>query len=421
MIIVDVGAIKNLGGFKRYSKDTLYRNSFYMIINKGLVAATGLVFWVIAARFYSVSNIGLATTLISASMLITSFSTFGFEISLVRFLKSFDRAKAFYTCLFFTMGSSFFLAILYIVFVRYLSPDLSFIQETAYAIFFILFTVIDSIGIITTNTFIALRDAKYSFLQNLLLTTRVLAIIPLAFLGILGILGANFFGYILTYSIILIFLTRFIPFKPQVDKEFFNMSFTFSFGNYVANILYNAAFLALPIIVLDLRGSTAAGIYYIAYTVGNFLLQVPIALGISFFVEGVYGEDIWKNIVKTGTAMIMLLVPGIAIFWVFGSVILGFFGNSYTGAIDLLRLVAISSLPYAVYSVFQPMLNIRMRIKEIILLNLAIFVLLIGLSYAMVSVMGILGVGYALIATFLIIDVLILSSIKWWGLSSFIK
>jgi len=145
MIIVDVGAIKNLGGFKRYSKDTLYRNSFYMIINKGLVAATGLVFWVIAARFYSVSNIGLATTLISASMLITSFSTFGFEISLVRFLKSFDRAKAFYTCLFFTMGSSFFLAILYIVFVRYLSPDLSFIQETAYAIFFILFTVIDSI------------------------------------------------------------------------------------------------------------------------------------------------------------------------------------------------------------------------------------------------------------------------------------
>lgn len=408
----------NIKHIDRFASDPLFRNSFFMLINKVLVVTTGFVFWVLAARYYSVNDIGVATALLSGSSLIVAFSTFGFEMSLVRFLRSYDKSKAFYTCLFVIIGTSFVISLLYIFFVQYISPDLAFIKEWLYAIVFILFTVISAIGIITNNTFWALRDTRYTFLQNVLQISRVPALIPLMFLGILGILGANFFGYIVTYIVIFILLSRFIPFKPQLDMEFIKKSFKFSFGNYIANIMYNASFLALPIIVLNMEGDAAAGIFYIAFTLGNFLLQIPIALSVSFFVEGVYGESMRKNLVKSGTTIILLLVPGIALFWVFGANILGFFGDVYVNAIDLLRLVALSSLVFTIYSLFLPILNIKMRIKALIALNFLIMMLLVGLTCIFVSMFGISGVGYAMIGTFSIIDIVIIClSIKWGWLS----
>jgi O-antigen/teichoic acid export membrane protein len=411
-------------GLKGFMHDPLYRNSFFMLINKGLGATTGFIFWIIAARFYQIGEIGIATALISGSMLLVSFSTFGFEITLVKFLRSYDRSRAFYTCLFVTMSTSLALSVFYVLFVNYFSPYLSFIQQPLYAIVFILFTVVSSIRVITSNAFIALRDARYSFLQNVLLLSSLVALVPLSFLGSLGIIGANFFSYITTYLIIFLIMLRFIPFKPQLDREFIKKSFRFSFGNYVSNIMYGAGFLVMPIIVLNLLGEDTAGVFYIAFSIGNFLLQVPIALGVSFFVEGVYGENLRKNLVKSGTAMVSLLVPGIILFWVFGSSILALIGSSYVNddAVNLLRLVALSSPLYAVYSLFQPLLNIRMKIRALIALNALIMVLLASLSYLFIINLGMTGVGYAMIATFLIVDtVIIYLGLRWGWLSFHLK
>jgi hypothetical protein len=59
-----------------------------------------------------------------------------------------------------------------------------------------------------------------------------------------------------------------------------------------------------------------------------------------------------------------------------------------------------------------------MQIKELIALNFMIMVLLVGLSYLFVSMYGISGVGYAMICTFLTVDIAIIYlAIKWGWLS----
>jgi O-antigen/teichoic acid export membrane protein len=138
----------------------------------------------------------------------------------------------------------------------------------------------------------------------------------------------------------------------------------------------------------------------------------------------VYGENLRKNLVKSGTAMVSLLVPGIILFWVFGSSVLALIGSSYVNddAVNLLRLVALSSPLYAVYSLFQPLLNIRMKIKALIALNALIMVLLASLSYLFIINLGMTGVGYAMIATFLIVDtVIIYLGLRWGWLSFHLK
>ena len=68
-----------------------------------------------------------------------------------------------------------------------------------------------------------------------------------------------------------------------------------------------------------------------------------------------------------------------------------------------LKIIALSSFPVACYSLFIPIQNVRMRVESIVKLNALRCILLLVLSYFMVSRYGILGAGYAWMATYMVI------------------
>ncbi len=83
----------------------LFKNSFFMIMNKMLAAGSGFVFWVLAANFYSTGDVGMATALISAAGTVLQFSYLGFDYSIIRFFSKYDRSKMFNTCLILTIAT----------------------------------------------------------------------------------------------------------------------------------------------------------------------------------------------------------------------------------------------------------------------------------------------------------------------------
>ena len=52
----------------------LYRNALYLIINSIVTGIVGLVFWILAARFYSAKDMGFDSAIISATMLLALLS-----------------------------------------------------------------------------------------------------------------------------------------------------------------------------------------------------------------------------------------------------------------------------------------------------------------------------------------------------------
>ncbi|HDH87619.1 MAG TPA: hypothetical protein ENF36_06190 [Desulfobacteraceae bacterium] len=78
---------------KKYLNDPLYKNSFFIMLTSISNAGFGFFFWLIAARFYSTADIGLASAIISAMGLISMLSLSGFDISLVRFLPEREDKK----------------------------------------------------------------------------------------------------------------------------------------------------------------------------------------------------------------------------------------------------------------------------------------------------------------------------------------
>lgn len=411
MDIMDVASPKVL---KRYLNDSLYRNSFFLVMNRVLVVLTGFVFWMVATHLYSVNDVGLAVAFVSSSQLIGSFALFGFDTSIIRFFKSYDRSKIFNTSFILVAVFSVIVGVVYIAGIKYFSPDLSILRQPVYAAIFLLFTMALSVATITAQAFIAMRDAKYSFIQNVLLTLRIPLLLPLLFLGSLGILSATFIAYLLTYLIVFYFLGKFIKFSPKIDVGFLKLSYKFSFGNYISNMLYAATFSIIPIMVLNVSGSASAGLFYMGYTVGNFALQIPLALSISLFVEGVYGESLRKSVKKIGVLTLITLIGTIVFFNFFGRLVLSLFGKDYVAAFDLLMLISVSGLLYAVYVIFTILLNMKMRVNYIILLNVFLFLLVDVLSYFFLIRYGITGVGYAFIIAYGILDVFILYLAKKW-------
>jgi len=79
---------------KRFFNDSLYRNSLFLVANRGLVVLTGFVFWMVATRLYPVDDVGLAVAFVSSSQLIGSFALFGFDSSIIRFFNSYDRSRS---------------------------------------------------------------------------------------------------------------------------------------------------------------------------------------------------------------------------------------------------------------------------------------------------------------------------------------
>lgn len=389
----------------KYSKDPLYKNSFFLMASRVFNVACGFIFWMVATRYYSIENMGVATALISSLGLVVLFSRFGFDLALIRFIKINDTGKVINTCITITTLLSIVAAIIYIIGAEIFSVSLSFIQIPEYAVTFLAFAVMSSIVSTTGNAFIALRNAKHFFLQNVLLASRIPLLIPLAFMGSFGILGAlglaNFFSALFGFFI----LKKFMHFDLKLDMSFIKESFRFSSRTYISDLLQYIPTLILPIMILNLSGEAQAARYYIAFAIGNLVLIIPETLSISLFVEGSHGKGMKENGLRAGTAIFLFLIPAVFCIVFFGKFLLSLVGKDYIGAFELLRVLALSSFFVAIYSLFIPIQNVSMKVDSIVKLNFLRFLLLIGLSYIFILKFGIVGAGYAWMITYGILSV----------------
>jgi len=395
------------------ARDPLYRNSFFMAFSNFFNAGCGFFFWIIAARLYTVEQVGLATALISSIGLVVLFSRLGFDSSIIRFFPSEDRGRLINTSLIMTTVGCIMAGVMYILLAEILVPSLLFLREPGYALTFLLIGVAYSLAAVTGNSLVADRKADHYLLQNLLMALRIPALVPLASIGVFGIFGSVGLGYLVASLFSLLALHRSIAaIKPQVDWDFIRRSFRFSSLNYISSILSVAPTMIIPIMVLNMLGETEAARYYITFAIGNLVLIIPNSLGTSLFVEGSHGEGLSKSVLRAGGASLLLLVPTVLVLFLFGDRLLGLLKGEYVAAFSLLRIFALSSFPVACYSLFIPIQNVRMRVESIVWLNAIKSVLLLGLSYLLMQRYGILGTGYAWMATYGVI-VLVVGWSAW--------
>lgn len=379
--------------FKAHFGTSLYKNSVFIGVSRILSAAIGLIFWEVATRYYSASNVGTAIALISSLGLVMTFSRLGFDFSIIRFMPIRDRNAVFSTCLSMTAVSSIIFSSLYLISVGYISPSIAFIRD--YAVFFVVFAFLNSILLTTGNTFLSFKKGEYYLAQNVFDAVRIPTLIPLSSLGAIGIFLSSGVSILLCSTVAGIFILRNIKLKFEFSLDFLKETFRLSTVNYISDLLLEIPSLLLPLMILNLLGSQEVAQYYIAIAVGNIILLVPVSVSLSFFVEGSHGTNMRKEFFRAIALIYALLFPAVAFIYLFGGFVLQSFGSVYVQSLGLLRIYALSSFLIVIHLMFIPVLNVKLMVSRNIELSLLRFIVLLSLSYFFMLRFGIIGVGYA--------------------------
>ena len=174
--------------------------------------------------------------------------------------------------------------------------------------------------------------------------------------------------------------------------------------------------MVIPIMVLNVLEAESTANYYITYAIVSILFMIPYAFTTSLFVEGSHGGEMKRSVLRTLASMFLLLVPAIIGLSLFGEQILNLIGKDYVEGMALLRVLAASALFVSVCQTFISIAKVRNDIRSLVVLSGFISVALLGLGYALMSRFGLIGMGYAWLATYVagtLLVVLILKKKGW--------
>jgi O-antigen/teichoic acid export membrane protein len=397
---------------KKYFFKPLYRNSIALILNTGLSSAFNFVFWMIAGHTTSASIIGLATAAISAAAMLVTISRFGLDDGLVRFFpESRDKSGFYNATILIIMLVTLPIVGIFLFGLNVFSPALGFLRELQFLPVFIGYILITTVCDMQGTALVAVRKADLSLLQSSILFLRIPLLLLLSSLGVMGILVSLDFAYLAMLVIGVIMMYRLnVSNNLNLDTHRVRESFSFSMGNYVSTILTAAPITLMPIIIVNTIGAKEGAYFYISYAIATFLFMVPDSISMSLFVEGSHMQPLRADTMKAMKFVIMVISPAILFIIFFGNDLLAIFGHEYSaGAYSLLRLLAISSLFYAVVSIFLSVKKVEKDIAMVNYISFCISALTIGLGYILLVTIGLVGVGYA----WLISNVLICAVACW--------
>jgi O-antigen/teichoic acid export membrane protein len=379
-----------------------------------------MIFWIIAARLMTATDIGYATAIISVATLIIYISRFGLDTGLVRFLPAANNKSSMYnTVLITTLLLAIGISIVYILGINFFSYSLSFLSNTGLAVIFLCYVAFASINMSQNSAITALRRADLLLVQNSVLGVRILLLLFITALGLTGILLSFSLAYVAAFLV-----GSFILFKndiiilSKIDLSSIREFFKYSFGNYLAGIFLIAPITLLPIVIINDLGADQNAYFYIAYSISSFLFAIPNAVSMSLFVEGSYERPLRDNTIKSIKLILMLLLPAIIVILLFGSTILSLFNSEYARqSIDVLKLLAISSFFTIIPTIYLSIKKIEKDLKKITLLSFTQSSIIVIIGYLLLPEYGIAGIGYAWIIAgiimSLIVALLILKNDRW--------
>jgi O-antigen/teichoic acid export membrane protein len=383
--------------------DSLYQNSIFLILTTIAMAGFGFIFWLISARLFSASDIGIATAIIPTTTMIAIGSLFGLDNSIVRFLHNRERRSEFIRSAFFLVTAlSVAGSILFAVCAFLFSPIIaSFFSSQLNYIIFSLLSIFTTLNLLSDAIFLANKRTIFTFIVT---TTHsfLRVIFPFLFIDfgaggiLLAAMVAQFIGFILNTYIL---QTKWQYFDGlTISLQSLNGIWRYTSHNYIASIFTLLPTSIAPILIVNEIGTAESAYFYMVSMIINLLYVIPSAATKSLFAEGSHNEEnILTDIVKSVYFILIFTLPAIFTMFLLAGFILGIFGADYaTNGVDLLKILSISVIPYAIYQVACAVFRIKKRLDYLILSTVVMSVTEIIFIYLFVSY-GLSGIGYAIL------------------------
>lgn len=404
-------------GLKNLLSIPLYSNAFYLMADIAVVSLLGFAFWVLVAKLYTPAEVGLASATIAAVILLARLSGLGFGYGMIRFLPNArGRSNTLINSCFTIAGlTSLVTALIFLAGLNFWSPALLYIRHPIFSIAFVLVTLAYTLFLLTDQSFIAKRRAKYVLFKNA--TAGLLKIAAaFAFVALLTSLGIFASWGLAIFVALAIALFQFLPRAqqgyipiPTIRKQTVNDMIHFSLGNHIAELLWFAPLMLFPLMVINILGAETNAYFYIPWVIAQMLFAIPMAVSYSLFAEGSHQESLLgSNTAKSVGLCLLILVPAIVVLLVLGDKLLLFFGRSYSeSGTTLLRILALSTIPVSINCICLSVMRVKKNTKGVMLVSASIASLALGSGYILMTKVGLPGVGVGWIAAQTLVAIIV--------------
>jgi O-antigen/teichoic acid export membrane protein len=401
----------------------LFRNGYALILSSTATSALGILYWVLAARYYRPEQLGVNSAILSAMIFLSALAQLNLGGVLVRFVPSLGAATRRLVLYSYSASivASFAAGVVFIAGLDYWSPALRVIgADTALATWFVLATIAISIFSLQDSVLTALRRALLVPIENTLFALAKIGLLivlasALPATGIFASWTIPVFFAVLPVSWLI--FRRLIPehVKGTASRAIAiapSQVLKYAGGNYVSSIFFHASTTLLPIIVIERLGAAENAFFYLPWTITNSLQMIALNMATSFTVEvardetklRAYGARVLRHNLR-------LLVPVVAVILVGAPYILRVFGDEYAqSGSEVLRLLALSVIPYSFTALYIGLARVQQRVQRIAIMQAVRFVSVVAGSYVLLPILGITGVGLVWLGTETAIGVFLLAT-----------
>jgi O-antigen/teichoic acid export membrane protein len=391
--------------------------------NSIIAAASGFLFWMIVARFYTPHDVGLSAAIISVISVIGFLSTLGFGPGLVRFLPtSGANSKAMMnTC--FTIGglAAILISLIFLLGLEVWSPTLLFLREN-WLLFlsFVLFSIVYALYAMLGEVYVARRKAKFVLASTSLTSVKIVFPFVLApIYGAFAIFASWSAALLLALVVgIFIFASAANPgYKPipTLKRSVVKDMMHFSSVVYVGGIFGAISDAAVPLLIINVLGTYSVAYYYITYTIATLLFSITYAVSSSLFAEGSHFENhLHRDVKKALKLVFAILIPMVAVVFFLGANLLLLFGRTYSSeGVALLQVFVLSSPFVAVNNVFMTTQRVLKRLNVLVAVPIYLGISITTLGYLFMTEMGLVGIAIAWTLSHVALSTAIGISLLW--------
>ena len=185
-------------------KTPLYRNAFYLMLAYAVGVAGGLLFWVVAYRFYSSNDTGFAIAMLNTLTFLAGVATLGMPIALIRFLPESDNPTALTNSVLTVSGGIVFvLSLVFIIGLPVWAPGLVVqFWRPEYVPIIVLTGIAYTFGPVLDQAAIAVRRADLYFWRIVIFSVTKIPL-PVVFALLLGqaLIRIRVLGIYMSWSI----------------------------------------------------------------------------------------------------------------------------------------------------------------------------------------------------------------------------
>lgn len=389
-----------------FVQDSLRRNSSLLILSQAINAGAAFLFWIICARLFTTTEVGLAVAIVAFSSLVSTFTNLGLPNTVIRFLPTSKRPGGLFTCsVYLATFASIVGALLSLLFIKALVPKLGIVHSSEFlSLMLVLLILGTSLSGILDSVLMSFRKGQYILWKALIINIPrlVLPIFVVSF-GLRGIVSIYvvmlLLGLSYNFYVILRKLLKNQPLVPVLGEVLEHRSY--SIANYFGIIFAILPSSLLPIIVLARLGATDAAYFYMPLQIAVFLNYIPNSTSQALISESSQSDDASTYKAHFLNALLhsyRLLLPATLILIALGWPILRLYGPAYANAgYRVLILLSVSMVFVTINFLGDTWLNIQRRSMAYFLMNAFNAIAVVGLAFAL-SDYGLTGIGFGYLA-----------------------